>query len=260
MTERRLLATSLCAVLVWVSIFTSVLAEGPPDAAEPFSHRLLRLDGAVVKWGAPRHQSTARVTWALETRSRRVPDARNCRAMAPFTRLARVTGLDRIAIEGELTAAFEAWSRVANISFRRIADPEAADIVVGTQAKERGWAFANVKPSSAGARSIMFRAAKPKYDSFRVSTIEKSSICLNASRPWKIGYDGDLSRYDLRHTFTHEIGHAIGLDHPRRPDQLMHYRYRERLPLLRAGDIEGAVRLYGLPVDQRASFGGRLAQ
>jgi hypothetical protein len=51
--------------------------------------------------------------------------------------------------------------------------------------------------------------------------------------------------YDLRYTLTHEIGHAIGLDHPGTTSQVMSYRYEERFATLQPGDIRGAAALYG---------------
>ena len=60
--------------------------------------------------------------------------------------------------------------------------------------------------------------------------IGRSLICLNPTQPWKIGFDGRLDVYDLRYTIAHEIGHAIGLDHPSAAGQLMSYRYDERQP------------------------------
>jgi predicted Zn-dependent protease len=45
----------------------------------------------------------------------------------------------------------------------------------------------------------------------------------------------------------HEIGHALGLDHPEQRSQLMHFKYDESRTGLQAGDIAGAVKLYGPP-------------
>ena len=70
-------------------------------------------------------------------------------------------------------------------------------------------------------------------------------VCLNPTRPWKIGFDGDLDVYDLRYTLIHEIGHAIGLDHPAIAGQLMAYKYGEKFRVLQAGDIRGVETLYG---------------
>jgi hypothetical protein len=58
-------------------------------------------------------------------------------------------------------------------------------------------------------------------------------------------FGGSLAVYDLRYTITHEIGRAIGLDHPVPAGQLMPFRYQEQFRALQAGDIEGAVQLYG---------------
>ena len=51
--------------------------------------------------------------------------------------------------------------------------------------------------------------------------------------------------YDLRYTIAHEIGHAIGLDHPSAAGELMSYRYDERRQGLQPGDTKGVVLLYG---------------
>jgi hypothetical protein len=70
-------------------------------------------------------------------------------------------------------------------------------------------------------------------------------ICLNPAKRWKIGFDGDLTVYDLRFTLAHEIGHAIGPDHPVGAGQIMGYRYEERFRSLQSGDAQAAPLLYG---------------
>lgn len=79
-----------------------------------------------------------------------------------------------------------------------------------------------------------------------MTEIERSVVCLNPAVRWKIGFDGNVDVYDLRYTVAHEIGHAIGLDHPRPSGVLMSYSYDERFRDLQRCDAEGAIALYGL--------------
>ncbi len=81
-----------------------------------------------------------------------------------------------------------------------------------------------------------------------IAEITRSAVCLNPAHKWKIGFDGDLKSYDLRYTFAHEIGHAIGLDHYLRGSSIMHFKYRETFRSLQPGDIAGARWVYG-PAD-----------
>jgi hypothetical protein len=82
----------------------------------------------------------------------------------------------------------------------------------------------------------------------RSQVYSQALICLNPKRSWKVGLVGTLKAYDLRYTFLHEIGHAIGLDHPAGSGQLMDYRYDERFRDLQAGGALGATTLYGAPL------------
>jgi hypothetical protein len=137
------------------------------------------------------------------------------------------------AVHEEVAAAFAMWETAANVIFKEAPEAGPADILIGAQTEPDGWAFADVFYDAGSADAV-----KP---------ITKSLVCLNPKRPWKVGFDGDLKTYDLRYTLAHEIGHAIGLDHPAGANQIMGYRYEERFRALQPGDIRGAVALYGAP-------------
>ena len=114
-----------------------------------------------------------------------------------------------------LRTAFARWADAANISFVEVAHADEADIVIGEQSAPRGHAFTNVALGQSNGSTF-----RP---------IVKSLICLNPEANWKVGFDSNLNSYDLVHTFTHEIGHAIGLDHPGARGHVMSFRYRKRM-------------------------------
>lgn len=197
-------------------------------------YRLLELDGYKVKWGEHTLGAGASISYAFADASMHFDDARNCRDLVPMTAL---TGQDLSfeTLERETAAAFQAWERAANVSFHRVDDARDADIVLGAQGQPVGTAFANVTylPGS--------------QDSVRL--IDQALVCLNPEQKWKIGFDGDKDVYDIRYTLIHEIGHAIGLDHPGPEGQLMGFRYTEAFAELQPGDLRGVRELYGPAID-----------
>jgi len=222
------------AAAIAPNIFTAATAEPlSVEANKAGIYRIIELKGGAVKWGGPDMGTGAIVTYAFATEPVAFSEARNCRAMEPMEALLARSGIDTAVYQAEAAKAFDAWSAVADIEFHEVSDPEAADILIGAQAKPIGRAFTNVS----------YTRATPSA----VRPLEKSLICLNPEQPWKVGFDGDLNVYDLRYTLMHEIGHAIGLDHPDTTSQVMSYRYEERFETLQPGDIRGAVALYGNP-------------
>lgn len=192
----------------------------------------LRLDGNLVRWQRADNASSLVLTYKVQDEFQAFDGARNCRRMTGIDTITTKSQISRAAFDAELRAALAMWEAAADIRFREADEGEAPNISIGAQADPEGWAFADVFYNSAAPEPV-----KP---------ISRSLVCLNPTKTWKIGFDGDLRVYDLRYTLAHEIGHAIGLDHPNAPGQIMGYRYEEGFRDLQAGDLTGAVALYGL--------------
>jgi Matrixin len=222
-----------------VRAFVAVLAlatVGPlvaSGAAASEQFELLRLDGSYLKWGTPRLGTPAQVRYAFVTEPVRFAGAINCEAMVPLDPLLATSHVERARFREEVAAAFDMWRRAADVTFAETSDPASADILIGAQASPRGFAFTNVDYDRA--------------DPSPVGRIKKSLICLNPTKAWKVGFDGNMDVYDIRYVIGHEVGHAIGLDHPSPSGQLMSFRYGEDFRVLRSGDASGAAMLYGKP-------------
>lgn len=218
----------LCAAAAVVIIVAGGLAA---QAQTIVTYRHLVLDGHALKWGKPVLGTGATVTYALADREFRFPGARNCSSMAPIDELLSRSAVGASSFSRELVEALRVWEGAADVTFAP-ADPAVADILIGAQVEPIGYAFANVEydktETGQGPRSI-----------------SRSMVCFNPTRAWKVGFDGDLDVYDIRYTLIHEIGHAIGLDHPAIAGQLMAYKYGEKFRALQAGDIRGVETLYG---------------
>jgi hypothetical protein len=210
-------------------LMSSVASAHPVERAERY--QLLRFGSHYVKWGDHTLGSGATVTYAFANGSTRFDGAVNCGSLVPLDDLASRSGLSTAALHAETAAAFRVWEQAADITFVAVDDPAHADIVIGAQAEPTGRAFANVayRPGSGD----------------RVKLIERSLICLNPEHGWKIGFDGNVDVYDVRYTLIHEIGHAIGLDHPGPTGQVMSFRYTEEHSELQPGDLRGVALLYG---------------
>lgn len=209
-----------------------------PPATDTGGYRLLKLDGHHVKWGVGILGVGATVSYAFVTTPRRFENAHNCGELVPMAGLVARHGISQLALEEQTAAAFRVWEAAADIRFVLSEDPDRADILIGAQANPVGRAFANVEYQPEGIDGVKI--------------IQQALVCLNPTQRWKVGFDGDFDVYDLRFTLIHEIGHAIGLDHPGPSGQVMSFRYEERYSELQPGDFNGAQRIYGVSAQSLA--------
>lgn len=222
-------------VLAFIMLGLLSLACPPPASADEGGYRLLELDGYKVKWGDQRLGVGASISYAFAGETLRFDDARNCRDLAPVEALlGESLSMETLALEA--AAAFRVWERAAGLTFHQVSDARDADIVLGAQGRPHGRAFANVS----------YAPYDPKDG---VRTIKQALVCLNPEHRWKVGFDGNKNVYDIRYTLIHEIGHAIGLDHPGASGQVMAFRYTETFSGLQPGDVRGARLLYGPATD-----------
>lgn len=203
--------------------------------------RLLELDGYHVKWGDTTLGAGAVVTYAIIRTPSSFPDARNCGQLVPLDDLAARHRIAEETLHEEVAAAFRVWEAAADLRFVRVEGPDEANILIGAQGTPVGRAFANV-------------AYRPGAEE-AIKSIEQSLVCLNPEQRWKVGFDGDTEVYDIRYTLIHEIGHAIGLDHPGPSGQFMSFGYHEQFRDLQPGDFRGVRFLYGAGLGTMAQGG-----
>ena len=260
---RKLLGGVLLALSVAAATQAAIADDAIPTSTEPGAraarrvpdYRLLQLDGHQVKWGASQLGTGAKVRYALLPAAMDFGATRNCRGLRPLDDLLQSSGIEHGQAAKEIAAAFAMWERAANISFQAVEHPAVADILIGAQAEPRGRAFTEVIYDRRGVtRAVAAGVLSPpdaRATPGSIRRIDKALICLNPEKSWKVGFGGDVEVYDLRYTVAHEIGHAIGLDHPSPSGQVMGFAYEEQFRVLQPGDLAGAIAIYGrrgLPV------------
>lgn len=130
---------------------------------------------------------------------------------------------------GAVREGFRSWADLTVLNFTEVDDPRDADIELTwtTNAPELGWpgdvlAFATF-PSDGG------------------------DVVFDDAEPWTVY---DQGPFDLYMVATHEIGHALGLNHSSIPTALMYPVVTPQTTGLTEDDAAGIQALYGTP-DQR---------
>ncbi len=231
------------------------------NAALAEAGELLRVEGYLMRWAPEAAGGKTIITYSIlqgayHVKTRKsILSPSNCAKMHAFSDIvAKSPDITEEKAKNELQAALQRWESVANIAFIEMNDPSLANIVIGAADDPGGRAFANLsyrgeKGPTPVTMALGNAPASPVLDDNggdgSVVPIDQAYVCLNPKSRWKIGFDGNLDVYDLRHTFTHEVGHAIGLDHPDSTGAVMAFRYDERVRDLQPSDIAGVRRLYG---------------
>lgn len=226
-----------------VSLGLAISVSSRDEAAGTKSaYALLVLEGTTSRWPKAPADEPIQISYGLVDRSLTFSKSRNCRGLTPISPVLQHSAIPKSTFHAELREAFRVWEKIAHVKFRPAKNSDNADILIGSQAEPTGFAFTDVAltaPDANGDRHI-----------------KRALICLNPERTWKVGFDGNLEVFDLRFTLAHEIGHAIGLDHPGAKGQLMDFRYTESFREPQAGDIAGAAALYGDAVDANIRTAG----
>ena len=134
--------------------------------------------------------------------------------------------------QAAVTAAFSAWSQVANVTFTPVATGATPDITVdwysGCQRLEPS------QPCFDGPGGVLAEAT--------VGYAPGGWIAFDASEPWSVG--GAL---DLQTVATHESGHVLGLEHVPDKTSVMYPYYQGIHHAILGDDVTRIQALYGPP-------------
>lgn len=184
------------------------------------------------KWGSPTMGTSGGVvTWSL------MPTGTSCTAEEAGCSITALADFMPSGYLSVIQAAFSAWSAVANISFQQVADDGAAFNAGTTSGDIRlgGHVFD-------GAGGTLAHGFYPPMNGATAA----GDIHFDIAETWVLSLPD--AGFDLFNVMTHELGHAIGLDHTAVPASLMNAFYTEAFSGPQTDDIAGAQFIYGAAV------------
>ena len=132
-----------------------------------------------------------------------------------------------VNFQNEIHTSLSSWESVADIRFAVSSDSSTADI-------RFGWRDIDGKGGVLGQTTVPSSGA-----------LQDVVIALDMNEDWFLSGDSPPDKIDFSSTVTHEIGHAIGLDHSETQSALMNANYSTSIFSLQTDDIDGALAIYG---------------
>ena len=130
--------------------------------------------------------------------------------------------------------AFEAWERVAQIDFIEVADSTDVGIRIG-------WSNIDGPAGVIGLTGNIEYPPSSAGDPGRITQVE---MMFDIGENWLFTRETSPNQPSFYANVVHELGHAIGLDHPLSPDTIMSV-VQLQITDLTAGDISGIQEVYG---------------
>ena len=132
-------------------------------------------------------------------------------------------------------ASLQMWSSVSNVNFvQNQSVPDTSILTIGVTPMDGRW-------------NVLGRGGYRYTNAGGFWHISSGVAALDATENWdlRIGNRDRPGTLDFFTVLSHEIGHALGLDHSSNPDDVMYPYYMGARSWLSAGDIQNVQGLYG---------------